>query len=361
MNWRVVLEWWLSQLAEWVPPRFRGRLGPSRDALVLEPGRKRTQVYALIKGKKHEFDDVVAADLAARRTALQRFLNGLPERPERIEVRLPQGRFLQRNLELPLAAADNLNEAVGFQLDRLAPFNPEDAIYQCGVVERDAAARRLRAWVTITTREPVEQALQLLGDAAPQPLRPPKAPPGPASPMVLAYSCAATPSRYGISWILAILNLALLGGALGLHLDNRRQTLDGLNEALTQVRREAAKASDLAAATEHLRTEAMAMRERRTQHPLLVAVMDDLSSRLADGTWLQRFETREGTLKLHGVSNAASTLIGQLEASPLLADVRFEAAVTRDAASGGERFSITARMINPGAEPATPPADEVTP
>ena len=108
--------------------------------------------------------------------------------------------------------------------------------------------------------------------------------------------------------------------------------------------REAAEAADLADNIARLRTEAIAMRERRTQQPLLVAVLEDLSKRLADDTHLQRFEVRQGQLRLYGISAAASELIGQLEASPLLADVRFEASITRDASTGGERFSITARL-----------------
>jgi general secretion pathway protein L len=347
MNWRGFLDWWLTQLLEWVPERLKDRLQPAPDALVLEIDREATRVYADIKGARQEFGAVPTADSEARRGALQSFVAKLARRPEWLEVRLPAGRFLQRELTLPLAAADNLNEAVGFQLDRLTPFSPDDTLYQCGIIARDPAAKQLRAWVAVTPRQPVEQALALLGEAPSPAPRPPKEAPGAGGPMRLRYNYAGGGRHHRLTWALVVLNLALLGGAMAVHLDKRQQELETLEQALTQVRREAAEAGDLMESIEQLRAEAVALRERRTALPLLVAALEDLTERLDDATWLQRFEARDGTLKLHGVSGSASTLIGQLEASPLLADVRFEAAVNRDAASGGDRFSITARLVNP--------------
>jgi general secretion pathway protein L len=151
-------------------------------------------------------------------------------------------------------------------------------------------------------------------------------------------------------------NLGLLMGALALHWQNGQSELHALEKAVSEVRREAAVAADLADNNARLRTEAIAMRERRTRQPLMVEVLEDLSGRLADDTYLQRLELREGQLRLYGISAAASDLISQLEASPLLEDVRFEASITRDAATGRERFSITAGLASPLS--AMPPGAE---
>lgn len=346
MNWRAFLSWWLTQLAEWIPPQLRARLAPGHDALVIAVEPAQLHVYAKIDGTRHDYGPVTPGEQDAHRDRLRAFLAGLPHRPERIEVQLPAGRYLQRELELPLAAGDNLYEAVGFQLDRVAPFEPAEAIYHCGVLARDPAAKRLRAWVAVAPRQAVEQALRLLGDPAPQPVPMPKAPPPEGAAMVVAYSVANRRGS-GLTWALLALNLVLFGAALTLHLNHRQYELEQLEQALGQVRREAADAVDLVDSAERIRAEALAMRDRRTAQPLLVAVLEDLSARLGDDTWLQRFEARGDELRLYGVSNSASNLIGQLEASPLLANVRFEASVNRDAVSGGDRFSITARMVPP--------------
>jgi general secretion pathway protein L len=118
------------------------------------------------------------------------------------------------------------------------------------------------------------------------------------------------------------------------------------------VRREAAEGSDLAEKVEQLRAAATVIASKRTARPLLVEVLEDLSARIPDDSYLQRVELRQGELQLVGVSTTASNLIRQLEASPLLTDVRFESSVTRDVTSGKERFTIVARLA-PAAKGST--------
>ena len=60
-----------------------------------------------------------------------------------------------------------------------------------------------------------------------------------------------------------------------------------------------------------------------------------------------------GEVNLHGSSEAASALIGILEATPHLKGVRFASPVTRDGGSARERFHIVA-----GLEAASPVAGE---
>ncbi len=129
------------------------------------------------------------------------------------------------------------------------------------------------------------------------------------------------------------------------HVRNRELELARLQEALAQVRRDAAEGSDLAEKIEQLRAAATVISTKRTAKPLLVEVLEDLSVRIPDDSYLQRIELRQGEVQLVGVSTAASNLIRQIEASPLLADVRFESSVTRDATSGKERFTIVARLV----------------
>jgi general secretion pathway protein L len=149
----------------------------------------------------------------------------------------------------------------------------------------------------------------------------------------------------------AAANLALLVAVAVVHHQNDRAGLLALETALAEVRRDAAEAAELAVALEQKRAAVATVHDRRTARPPLVEVLEDLSVRLPDDTYLQRFEVRHGEARLFGISATASNLIRQLEVSPLLADVRFESSVTRDVASGRERFSIVARLV-PAADSA---------
>lgn len=342
MTLRALFDWWVERLLEWVPPSMLGRIGSTQDCIVLEWQAQGLRVAARQGGRLREFAVLAPEDLGPRRAGVNRFIADLSRRPHQVDVRIPPGRFLQREVELPLAAADSLHESVGFQLERIAPFRPEDAVYQCGLLRRDPGAKRLHAWVRVAPRALLAQAESLLEGIRLQPLPGPRTVPGEDSAMVLSFATGRRAALRG--WAVPGLAIGLAGAAMSLHLSHRQAQLSLLEDALFEQRRAGAAAVELADELQRIQSEAEALLARRTAQPLLVAVLDDLSSRLDDQTWLQRFEFRGGEVRLYGVSAAASPLIARLEASPVLDAVRFEAAVNRDAASGGDRFSIAARV-----------------
>lgn len=353
VNARMLYDWWVERLLEWVPPALNARMGSARDALLLEWQAPGLRIAARQNGRVREFGVLAPEELGPRQAGVARFVSGLPRRPRQVEVSIPPGRFLQRELDLPLAAADSLYETVGFQLERIAPFRAGEAVYQCGIAERDGGAKRLRAWVRVAPRTLLADVESLLEGLRLQPLPAPRVAPAADSPMLLAF---ATGQRMPVlGWLLPVLAVVLAGTAFSMHMAHREQQLAMLEESLLEFRRSAAQAVEVADELERIRTEASALLERRTGQPMLVAVLDDLSSLLDDSTWLQRFETRNGEVRLYGISDSASPLIARLEGSPLLDGVRFEAAVTRDPTFGGDRFSIAARFA--GVTGAMDPAD----
>ncbi len=76
-------------------------------------------------------------------------------------------------------------------------------------------------------------------------------------------------------------------------------------------------------------------------------LLEELSARLPDDTWLFRAEVRDGKVHLQGTSTGASALIAELENSRFLEDVRFASPVTQDGASGRERFHLSASIVSP--------------
>lgn len=337
-----LLDWWLGQLADWVPDGWRQRLAAKRGLLVVDMGRDASAAHALIDGRRHELGPVGGDDL--QRAALAAALDELPRRPAELELRLEPGEYLRRDLDLPLAAEGSLREAVELQLDRLTPFTADEVVFQCGVRERDPAAKRLGAWLAAAPAVRVRSILDWVGEQPDRPPRPPRSPPQPDGPFVLRYVLSRE-RRGGLGWVLAAGSLALFVAAATAHMHNGEVELTRLHDAVAEVRRDAAEAPELAERMEQVRAATFTVHDRRTARPPLVDVLEDLSVRLPDDTYLQRFEVQHSEVRLFGISAAASNLIRLLEESPLLADVRFESSVTRDVATGKERFSIAARLV----------------
>ncbi len=354
MNLRTLWDWWLGQLADWVPETLRQRLGNKRDVLVVVYGKGEAVAHAVVDQKRHELGALGEGPPDRQRATLLAGLEGLPRRPAELEVRLQPGEYLRRDFDLPLAAEENLRETVELQLDRLTPFNPDDVVFQCGVRERDPAAKRLGAWLAAAPAGRIRQLLEWLGETPALAPRPTRSLPAPDQPFALRFALRRE-KRAGLGWVIAAVNLALLVAVVIVELHNRDAELERLQAAVAEVRRDAEDAAAVADTLEQLRAAAASVHDRRTARPALVEVLEDLSVRLPDDTYLQRFEVHQGEVRLFGISAAASNLIQPLEESPLLADVRFESSVTRDAATGKERFSIVARLVREGDTAALPP------
>lgn len=355
MNVRTLWDWWAAQLADWVPDGLRQRFAARRDLLVVTLGGGEATAHAVIAGQRHELAELPPGGPQRPRLPWTTVLEGLPRRPTDLDICLLPGSYLRRDLDLPLAAEGNLREAVELQIDRVTPFGAEEVVFQCGPRERDPVAKRLGVWLVAAPARQVREVLEWVGESPDLAAVPMRAPPAPNAPCVFSYALSQE-RRVGLGWTLAAVNLILLAAVAAAHQQRGEVELAQLEDAVAEVRRDAGEAAELADRVDQLRSAAQTVHERRTARPALVEVLEDLSARLPDDTYLQRFEVRQNEVRLFGLSATASNLIRQLEESPLLEDARFESSITRDVASGRERFSIVARLGSsvPGAAAKEP-------
>ena len=345
------LRWWTGQLRELLPAALRRKLRGEHATLVIELDRQGASVTADQQDRRHDFGklDTTAPD-SDRRDELQAFVSGLPTPPDRVVVRLRPGRYLRRQVELPLAAEENLTEAIGFQMDSLTPFTADQVLYFCGVSKRIPGDRKLLAWLVATPTLPVEQVLEMLGDIAPMPMQFPRHSPAADEPLELAFKTAhgRRSSRVGVPALALVVLFCAIGGVAALHVHNRMESRDHLQSAMLEARTRAVQADDLRTVVDAVGAQARDLADRRAARVLHVALLEDITRRLGDDTWLQRLDVREGKVSLQGVSGSASNLISLLEASPYLEAVRFESSITRDRRYDGDRFSISAQLSSAG-------------
>lgn len=355
MAWREFLRWWGEQLVDWLPAGLRRRLERQQRVLRVELGPQGARISLRHGGKEQPLGELPQLDADGLHDALQAQA-GL----DRIELRLPAGQYLTRDVELPLAASADLQQAIGYQVETLTPFKRDQLWLFCGEQQRLPDGKRLRAWLVAVPRRTgqVLEQLNLAAGAAPE--RGPRQAPGPGEAVLLGFR----PGHMGrrslpLGWLLLALNLGALLLAAGLHLDNRQGELTLLQSQSRALQQDAIAASDLARQVEQLQGRLDTLQRQRAAHPTRVAVLEELSRRLDEHTWLRRLELRAQQLRLQGNSHNASALIAALDDSPMFSEVRFEAALTRDPVAGAERFNLTAAV---GRMPAaTLAAEDVQP
>ncbi|MEI2454011.1 PilN domain-containing protein [Lysobacter firmicutimachus] len=352
--------WWGRTLASWLPLRTRQALGVDRGRLLLQVDGDSVHLRLQQAGEVRDLAVLPSlADLTAA-AASDPLEPLLPPRVAELPrwLLLPPASSLRRRLNLPAAAAERLRDVVGFEIDRQTPFTADAVAYDARVLARRDADGQLDAELVAVPRQVLDPQLAAIGPLASTlsgievagadgaPLGVNLLPPA-------QRSTRSDPFRY---WNLALAAVAVLALAAALWqvLENRREAIADLKQTIS---RNAAGARQAAIQRQELvdliQGQAFLDRTRKAR-PSTVEVIDELSRRLPDGTYLEKLAIEDESLLMIGLSGEASALIGKLQGTPLWRSPALTGAVQPDPATNRDRFTLTAEIGPP--KPQNPEA-----
>ncbi len=343
--------WWIQALSSWLPHRWRALLGLTRDRLLLRPqGDELTLQWQDTDGLRDLAQVPLPLDAGDLDRLLTRRVAELPR-----WLLLPASDALRRPLVLPAAAADRLRDVVRFEIDRQTPFAPDAVRYDACIRHRRDDGQ-LDVDLVVMARARFDAALAPLGgiatalagvDVADEHGRPLGVNLLPGD----ARSARQAPMR-GWHLALAAFTLAAVVFTGWRMLENRRAAADAFEAALQaragQARQAAAKRQQLIELVEGMN----ALDRARAERPTAIEVLDELSRRLPDTTYVEKVSLEGDQLVLIGLSAEASALVGKLQGSPLWRSPALSGAVQPDQASRRDRFTLTAQLVGSTA-PAT--------
>ncbi len=348
--------WWSAGLAQWLPARVRAALAARGDRLLLIP-----QGDELLLQRWHEGSvrDVATLPLPlpvnrdALAAALREPLVDLPR-----WLLLPSAQGLRRSLTLPAAARDRLRAVLGFEVERQTPFSIDAALYDGRLLD-ERADGSLQTELVVVPRQRFDAVAARLGglgahlagiDLADSEGR------------ALGINLLPPAQRFRRSDPWRLLNLilavaALLALALGLSqlLGNRRAAAAELRTTIGQRQ---AQAQGIGEARQRVvdavQGEAF-LRDLRNGRPSSVEVLDALSQRIPDGTYLEKLAIEGDQVTLIGLSNQAAALVGQLEGAPQWSSAALSGALQSDPRTRLDRFTVIAQLPKAAAPAAPPP------
>jgi len=340
-------DWWRTQLSELVPATLRGSWHSAKTTVAVGVGSGKVE-FSAPPAKTTTAIDLYGTDEDTQTALAQNFLTRLPGVPQRIRLTLLPNEYLVQKLTLPRAAKGHLTEAVGYQLPQLTPFTADQLLYACGEAPGSSTDGQISVWLVAIPRQRISRALALIGQSPPDGPLPLRAPPPPDERLVVSWPIRETEAsprrRMRLAWAgLAILWVAVLG----IHLHNRQQAQDTLDLTRDGLRARAIEVSHLRDRLDNTESQMNWLSQRRQRGISLLMLLDTLTQQLDDRTWLQGLELRGQRLNLRGISSSPATLLETLEASKVLQNVRFEAAITRDGRGQGDRFNISAKLESP--------------
>lgn len=261
----------------------------------------------------------------------------------RYSLLLQPGQFLLRRTVLPAAARKNLNQVIRFEIDRHTPFAADQVYFDTRIVEQ--ANAKIVVELIVVPRQVLDPLLALAEDADPNIDDVAVLDHGrPRTGLALLPEGRSDQrprwSRH-LNLALGALLLALIAAALLLPVLFQQRQIESLEQQVAKARKAAIRATDIQQRLTELKRQRRFLVDKKLQTPALTQLLEDLSRRLPDDTWLTQLRYRDGQLHIDGQSPAASKLVKLLEDSPYFDNVHFISPITQDRRSGLERFRIS--------------------
>lgn len=352
IDFPAFLHWWAGELRALLPDWIRQIINESRSILIIEPDENQIAVK-LVAGESNRsvgqfpLNDLGKSQFRALLNEQQALANA------EVLIRIPAEYGVVKQIYIPDAAAGNIRQVVTYELDRYTPFVPDQVYFDFVVLDKDKINKQLKIRLILV---PIANVRHLMDEISDWDLHP------------ACIDCAQEPSttdqvrnRYNLLpeekrfqkdktpkiylFAALVLLLSLLGGVLVAPLWMDYRTIDILREEMRKTERDASQVNAIKEKIEQLHGESKALIEHKSKEPSLVELLEFLSARIKDDTWLMHIKFHNGLLHIQGLSPSASALIGELESSDLFDDTRFVSPVTEDKRNGLERFQIATQVI----------------
>jgi general secretion pathway protein L len=353
---RPFFHWWGNQLLTLIPVQVRDRLIHPRERLILSV--QQDYVTLALSGKQRlqqlgEF----SLDATGSERRLELFESNPSLHEAEIVLRLSPHDVLRRVFSFPAAAAENLDQVVAFEMDRLTPFKADQVYHQARPVEKNARNDKIDVELVLVLRDKLDDILDRLSawglmpevvDVQPD----------------VDEGMDSGEVRYNLlpqhmcpkrnHWVKAlnvflgvILSLfVLLGFGMPIWFD--RQWMLELQQQVEEAERTAKEVQSLKMDVDRRMHESVFVLEKKQQAPILIDVLNELSRIIPDKTWLTNLQYKNRRIQIQGQSPSASALIEIIEASPAFQQTRFVSPVTRDRKTKLERFQIATEVVNRG-------------
>jgi general secretion pathway protein L len=244
-------------------------------------------------------------------------------------------------IELPIAAINDLEQLLQFEMDRLSPFPVDEVRFAHSVLQIDKKKRRISVVVQIVPQHIIRNALatceclglqtghlELAGA------------PGDNLPNLLPHHTMRYPRVGYLDCGLALLALLFAGLLVLGPLHKREAAALRLEREIVVEKAGAERSATLRQQLDLLTSTMGPVIDRRRRGPMCTLLLAELTRLMPDDTYAVELRIAEDQIIILGYAQAASNLIGLLDGTPLFGEVKFLSPVTRDQETGREFFQI---------------------
>jgi len=350
------LKWWFEELSRLVPVWIRRMVVDTRDYLLVSKPDEFYDLRLVADQTKDEFGRIVLNEEG--RQIWYRLVSRKPNLQQaEIVFRLLPGQALQKVITLPAAALENMRQVAGFEMERLTPFKAKQVYYDVKLIEKVKETNQIKAELLLVPRTKLDAMLKEMVGLGLLPSRvdvgghldqDQKRPTLKCN--LLPQQLHDQPNRLKriVNGFLILLALGIIVLIAVLPIWMKQQYSIELEREVEQTSRAAGEVQALKKDAEDLLRDTDFLLKKKSKEPVVVELINELSTRIPDNTWLTNINYRQRKLQLNGQSPSASALIEIIEASPLFENASFVSPVNQDRNTGLERFQIATDVVSRG-------------
>jgi len=340
--------WWMRELAFLVPDKLRELFDDHQGYLIVSPDHGQLALSYYYRGNTEALAVIPANDIG------KEALKNLKAGDSRLDkawlvLRLTGAQALARELVLPAAVKENLQQVIAYEMDRFTPFKPGQVYFSVKPLPAGTEQGQMRVLLVLALKTQLDHwyaNLKAVGltadladfDAVVNKLEDKSGRYNLLPPELQKPESLLTRLIYGgMAGLAVILALA----ALVLPVWFEYLAVNELEEKTKVLSKEAKKIETLQQEIDGIVAQAKQLVDEKTAAPAIVSMLETLSASIKDDTWLTFAQYADKHWQIQGESPAASSLIGILEATDLFSNARFASPVTQDKSTDLERFQIT--------------------
>jgi general secretion pathway protein L len=343
--------WWSGELIALMPQWLRQSSANAANELLIEVTPQSVLFQRWLQGSLTEQGrvDRQSGDNDAQGIAFQVLFSKLHKRDERVALWIAETQCLVKQIELPLAAAKNLRQVLGFEMDRHTPFKAEQVYFDFRVLRVDNQKNRLIVKLVVVPRSEIDNSLDLLerwgAPANAAYVASIAVPDGDAINLMPTERNTTQPSKLrGINPGLLLLALLLAMAAITIPIWQKRQAVIALLPIVDRAKQQAKETDALRREQERLAAEYNFMLDKKQAILPLIVLLDELSGLLPDDTWVQQFNLKGKELQIQGETGSSSKLIALIESTRILHDANFRSPLTKGDMPNSERYHLAAEI-----------------
>ncbi len=339
--------WWGRELSHCLPETLRQKLTDKAGYILLSVVGDSLHFEHLVDGKVQK---ITTLKLSETRVEDYQQLIGKITELEKADfiLRLSAEQGMKKILYLPAAAKENLQQVVGFEMDRVTPFTVDQVYFAVKMIGKEQQGK-IKVLLVLTPKDILDRLYQQLKQLN-------------LSPAVVDYSEAANdfehdfnpynllPEKYRqveskttqmAIWGLSLLATVLTVIVLIFPLWQQEQEIDSLRAQLKNLQKDTQLVQDYQLEIDRIVDETERLISIKNKSAPMTETINLLSKLLPQSTWLTHFKYSNERIQIQGQSPTASALISIIEASPLFRNARFVSPLTQDKRTGMERFQIS--------------------